>query len=144
MNNEDTIHLTKECNAGIKMAIESINEVLDHVQTTNFKQILERSKKEHDKIQEKTHDFLAYLGEEEKEPNPMAKGMSWLKTNIKLTMKDSDATAADLITEGCNMGVKTLRKYLNQYPAADEKAKEIAKQVIEVEKKLTDDISIYL
>ncbi len=144
MNNEDTINLTKECNAGIKMAIESINEVIDHVQTSQFKQILERSKKEHDKIQEKTHDLLAYLGEKEKEPNPMAKGMSWLKTNMKLTMKDGDPTVADLITEGCNMGIKSLHKYMNQYSAADEKAKEIAKQVIEIEKKLAEDISIYL
>jgi hypothetical protein len=45
--------------------------------------------------------------------------MSWMKTNMKLSMEDSDATIADLMTDGCNMGVKSLNRYLNQYKAAD-------------------------
>ena len=43
-----------------------------------------------------------------KDPNPMAKGMSWIKTNVKLVIDESDNTIADLITDGCNMGVKSL------------------------------------
>ncbi len=48
----------------------------------------------------------------------------------------SDATVADLITDGCNMGVKSLNRYLNRYAAADEKAKTVAK-LIRLEEKLT-------
>ena len=51
----------------------------------------------------------------------MAKGMSWFKTNIKISADSSDNTIADLNTDGCNMGDKTLHKYLNKYKAADEK-----------------------
>ena len=54
--------------------------------------------------------------------------MSWIKTNVKLVMDESDETIADLITDGCNMGVKSLNEYLNQYKAADEKTKDIAKR----------------
>ena len=56
-------------------------------------------------------DIQAVLGgyqDEGKSPNPVAKGMSWVKTNVKLAMDDSDATIADLMTDGCNMGVKSL------------------------------------
>ena len=74
----------------------------------------------------------------------MAKGMSWMKTNMKLVMHESDATIADLMTDGCNMGVKSLHKYLNQYKAADEKSKDIAKKLINIEEKLTVDIRGYL
>lgn len=45
------------------------------------------------------------------------------KTNVKLVMNESDQTIADLMTDGCNMGVKSLNKYLNQYKAANEKVK---------------------
>ena len=51
---------------------------------------------------------------------------------------------ADLMTDGCNMGVKSLNKYLNKYGAADEKSKDIAKKLINLEKKLAVDVSQYL
>ena len=61
-----------------------------------------------------------------------------------MTMDDSDATVADLITDGCNMGVKSLNKYLNKFKAADEKSKDIAKKLINLEQKLSEDIRQYL
>jgi hypothetical protein len=79
-----------------------------------------------------------------KAPNPMAKSMSWVKTNMKLAMDESDATIADLMTDGCNMGVKSLNKYLNQYEAADEVSKDIAKRLINLEEELAVDIRSFL
>ena len=70
--------------------------------------------------------------------------MSWVKTNMKLGMEESDATIADLMTDGCNMGVKTLNRYLNQYKAADETSKNIAKDLIQLESQLAVDIRSYL
>ena len=67
-----------------------------------------------------------------------------MKTNMKLGMDDSDATVADLMTDGCNMGVKSLNRYLNQYKAADEVSKDITKRLINLEEKLTIDIRQYL
>ena len=74
----------------------------------------------------------------------MAKGMSWVKTNMKLAMNESDATIASLMTDGCGMGVKSLNKYLNQYKAADETSKDIAKRLIHLEDQLALDIRQYL
>lgn len=79
-----------------------------------------------------------------KEPTAMAKSMSWMKTNVKLVMDESDETIADLMTDGCNMGVKSLNKYLNQYKAADEKTKDITKRLINLEEKLAVDIRCFL
>jgi hypothetical protein len=59
-------------------------------------------------------------------------------------MHESDHTIADLITDGCDMGLKSLSKYLNQYKAADEKSKDIAKRLIELEERLGKDIRGYL
>ena len=74
----------------------------------------------------------------------MAKGMSWLKTNMKLAMDATDHTIADLMIDGCDMGVKSLNKYLNQYEAADEHSKDIAKRLIKLEEKLGEDLRPYL
>ena len=59
-------------------------------------------------------------------------------------MDQSDQTIADLITDGCNMGVKSLNQYLNQYQAADEVSKDITKRLIHLEERLAVDIRKFL
>lgn len=140
----DTIKLLRECDAGIKMGITSIDDVLDEVQNEKFRQCLTVCKDEHVKLGDEIQMLLELYHDDGKEPNPMAKGMSWMKTNVKMAMNESDQTIADLMTDGCNMGVKSLNKYLNQYEAADEKTKDIAKRLIQLEEKLITDIRDYL
>ena len=74
----------------------------------------------------------------------MAKGMSWMKTTMKMGMDHSDATVADLITDGCNMGIKSLNKYLNEYEGADEESKMLCNKLIAIEEELCRDLKEYL
>ena len=140
----DTIKLLRECDAGIKMGVESIDKVLGYVYDDTLRQCLTSCKEEHDKLQDEIQALLSQYQDDGKEPNPMAKSMSWIKTNMKLVMDESDATIADLMTDGCNMGVKSLNKYLNQYKAADEQTKDITKRLINLEEKLAVDIRGFL
>ncbi len=144
MANQDTIHLLKECDAGTKMAVSSIEEVIDKIRSGRLRELLVESRKHHEKLASEIHSFLSKYRSEEKEPAPMAKGMSWLKTNMKLTMDESDATIADLITDGCNMGIKSLHRYLNQYRGADSESKDICRRLVSIEEKLGQDLRCYL
>ena len=140
----DTVKLLRECDAGIKMGIASIDDVLDHVRREEFRTLLNRCKEEHETLQIEIQQKLEQYGDGGKDPNPIAKGMSWMKTNMKLNMEETDATVAELMTDGCNMGVKSLSRYLNQYKAADEFTKDIAKRLIHLEAQLAADIRGYL
>lgn len=144
MIESDTIKLLRECDAGIKMGVASIDEVLDYVHDKTLDRYLADCKDEHNKLKKEIEVLLDQYHDDGKDPNPMAKSMSWMKTNVKLVMDESDETIADLMTDGCNMGVKSLHKYLNQYKAADEKTKDIAKRLIKVEEKLAVDIRPFL
>ena len=144
MVEQDTVKLLRECDAGVKMGIASIDDVLSRVEGEAFYKKLKCCKEEHEKLKDEIQHLLDQYHDDGKEPNPIAKGMSWMKTNMKLGMEDCDATIADLMTDGCNMGVKSLNKYLNQYKAADEVSKDIAKRLINLEEKLTIDIREYL
>ena len=144
MIHSDTIELLKECNAGIKMGVTSIEEVYEKVSDDEFRKLLAKCLDEHKELGSKTHELLNEYHDSGKEPNPMAKGMAWVKTNVMMSVKEEDATVADLITDGCNMGVKSLNKYLNKYQAAEEKVKDIAKKLISIEQQLTLDIAKYL
>lgn len=144
MEHKETIHLLKECDAGSKMAVTSIDEVLEFVKDEKLKKLLSESKAHHEKLGNETHELLSKWGSEEKDPSIMAKGMSWLKTNMKLGKDDSDATIADLITDGCDMGVKSLNQYLNEYSDADKEAKDVCKRLIKIEEDLRQEIQPYL
>ena len=144
MIEQDTIKLLRECDAGVKMGISSIDDVLGHVKKEDFRQKLRKCRQEHEDLQIKILQELEKYQDDGKNPNPIAKSMSWMKTNMKLTMEGSDATIADLMTDGCNMGVKSLNRYLNQYKAADEVSKDMAKRLINLEEKLAVDIRQYL
>lgn len=126
------------------MGLSSIEDVADNVCNQDMKNILANCKAEHEKLKTDIQTVLGSYQDEGKAPNPVAKGMSWMKTNVKLAMDDSDATIADLMTDGCNMGVKSLSRYLNQYKAADGQAKGIAQRLISVEEKLAVDMRPYL
>lgn len=144
MIESDTIKLLRECDAGIKMGVASIDDVLDYVHDEALRKYLTDCKGEHDKLKEEIQILLDKYHDDGKKPNPVAKSMSWMKTNVKLVMNESDETIADLMTDGCNMGVKSLNKYLNQYKAADEKTKDITKRLIDLEEKLAVDIRRFL
>lgn len=144
MIENDTIKLLRECDAGVKMGVSSIDDVIDYVSSPEFKELLNACKDEHEKLNEEMKQLLEKYDDDGKEPNPIAKGMSWMKTNVKLTLNESDATIASLMTDGCNMGVKSLNRYLNEYEAADEVSKDITKRLINLEEKLTVDIRDFL
>ena len=144
MIEQDTVKLLRECDAGVKMGVASIDDVLGYVGSDKLIQTLNACKNEHDKLGTEIQLLLDKYQDEGKNPNPIAKGMSWMKTKLELAMKESDHTIADLITDGCNMGVKSLNRYLNQYKAADEVSKDIAKRLINLEEKLAVDIRGYL
>ena len=140
----DTVKLLRECDAGIKMGVASINDVINDVKSNDFKSLLYDCRNQHEKLQEEIDTLLDEHHDDGKNPNPMAKGMSWMKTNMKMAVDGSDKTVADLMTDGCNMGVKSLSKYLNQYKSADSKSKDITSRLIQIEDKLSTNIRQYL
>ena len=144
MIEKDTVRLLRECDAGVKMGVSSIKDVIDYVHSEKLKELLHLCKDGHDKLDRELQGLLKKYGDGGKDPNPIAKGMSWMKTNVKLAMHESDSTIAELMTDGCNMGVKSLSRYLNEYKAADEDSKDIAKRLIHLEARLAEDMRGFL
>ncbi len=140
----DTVKLLKECDSGIKMGISAIDDIIDDVKNTDFRTLLHDSKTQHEKLKDEILVLLNEHNDDGKNPNPMAKGMSWVKTNMKMAVDGTDNTAADLITDGCNMGVKSLSRYLNQYKSADSKSRDITSRLVQIEDRLATDVRQFL
>ena len=126
------------------MGVSSIEDMLGYISSPELKKLLTDCRDDHVKLDRELQKLLDKYHDDGKNPNPIAKGMSWMKTNMKLVINESDATIADLITDGCNMGVKSLSRYLNEYAAADEVSKDICKKLIKIEADLAVNMRDYL
>ena len=144
MIEQDTIRLLRECDAGVRMGVDSIDDVLGHVKHERMQQILQRSRDSHERLGREIQQHLQRFEDSGKAPNPIAKTMSRMKTAMSMMMHDDDATVASLMIDGCNMGVKSLSMYLNQYGAADELSKDIVKGLIRLEEQLAVDLREFL
>ncbi len=149
MDKHDSIELLRETNAGIQMGVSSIDDILDDVRNDELKNAMLTAKAEHDRLGGEAHRLLHTYGCGTKEPHPVAKVMSSAKTAVKMAADGfaghtSDRTAAELLTDGCSMGIKSLNHYLNQYRNADSSIKSLTKQVIRSEEQLLRDIRGFL
>ncbi len=144
MIEQDTIKLLRECDAGVKMGASSLRDVLPYVHSEQLKRLLSDCRAKHDALDGELQGLLDRYGDEGKAPNPISQKMAEMGTKMKLGMNDSDRTVADLMTDGCNMGVKSLSRYLNRYAAADEASKGIAGRLIALEAQLAVDMRGFL
>ena len=144
MIEKDTVRLLRECDAGIKMGLKAIDEVMNYAESEELKRSLDQCRDKHERLKKEIRERLDKYQDEGKEPGAVAKSMSWMKTEVKLAVNQSDGTIADLITDGCNMGIKSLSRYLNQFKAADEESKDITKRLIKQEEELAVSMRGYL
>lgn len=137
MIEQDTIKLLRECDQGIKMGVSSIEDTLKYVRSRELKRVLEKSKKSHSEINSELLKLLDIYHDSGKEPPVMVQAMSKIKSSVKLQFEGNDSASAELIIDGCNMGVKSLSRYLNKYKAADERSKDLTKRLISLEEELS-------
>ena len=142
--NLDTINLLKECNAGCKSATNSMEQVLPYVKDEKLKKTIEECNEKHIRLGEKCQDLLNEVGEEEKDPSPIAKAFSFMSTEMKLLINDKSEKIAKIMIDGCNMGIKSLAEYMNQYHEAEQKAVDVAKELIDIEERFMDKLLVYL
>lgn len=140
----DTTKLLRECDSGAKTAINSINEMLNKVKNPSLLSVLTKSLLTHQDLQVKIGQALVEAGADTKDPPVMAKIMSWAKINMKMMEHNEDKTIAELVLDGCNMGIKQLCSYVNEYSEADEKSQSLAKKLIKEEERLIDELKNYL
>lgn len=140
----DTVELLKECDAGCKMAVDSMEQIGKYVTDDQLKTLITKYNDEHIKMEEDIHRMLNNMGEEEKEPNPMAKASSWIQSEVKMAIKGDTHQAASLLTDGCNMGIKSLHEYKNQYKAADDKSVQMCEKICNIETRMVEDLQSFL
>lgn len=131
--NEDTIYLLRECNAGCKSATNSMEQVIPHISDEKFRSIIDEYNDQHIKLGDECHQMLNEYKEEEKDPKVTAKAFSWLSTETKLLLDHDTHKIAEIMIDGCHMGIKSVSKYINKYKAASPESMDLAKRLVKME-----------
>ncbi|MDR0929477.1 MAG: hypothetical protein LBM74_07170 [Oscillospiraceae bacterium] len=120
------------------MGLDALDDVFPYIDSEGLRQTVSESRKQHRELRTKVHDLLTDYRDEGKHPPAIAEKMAHLITQFKM-MHPSDSAIAELVADGSHMGAKSLNRYLNQYKAADELSKDIAKKLIALEDQLLQD-----
>lgn len=142
--NEDTMNLLKECNAGCKSATNSMEQVMPYIENENLKSTINKYNQMHIDIGDKCHLMLNECNEEEKDPPVMAKAFSWISTEMKLMINDDTHKIADIMLDGCNMGIKSVSEYINKYKAASLESINLSKNLVKLEQDFMNDLLPFL
>lgn len=140
----DDVELLKECDSGVKMGIQSIDDVMENAYGEDFKNMLNKYRGEHSKILREIHEKLDERGASEKEPNMFATANSKISTGMKLMMNDTDEKIADIMMDGCNMGIKSVSRYMNEYAGASKDVMNVANNVVVLEQNFMNDLRQFL
>ena len=133
IENHDSVLLLQDCIAGCKMALESMDDIREHTDDKQLRELIDKYYDEHTRLSVDCRDMLDKAGADIKEPGVFAKMAAKLQTAMK-------SQAAKLLTEGCNMGIETISGSLNEYRDADSKSVAIAERLRTLEEKMVGDL----
>ena len=142
--NKDSEKLLKECTSGCKMAVESIDQMKDYEHDTKLIGLLNEYKTKHEELDKEGAQLLCKMGECAKEPGVMASTFAKVTADVKLMMKDDNHQIAKMIMDGCNMGIQSIQKAMNECENAESEAKQVAQKLIRLEEDCMKDMKIFL
>lgn len=140
IENHDSVLLLQDCIAGCKMALESMDDIREHTDDKQLRELIDKYYDEHTGLSVDCRDMLDKAGADIKKPGVFAKMAAKLQTAMKMAVNDDQSQAAKLLTEGCNMGIETISGSLNEYRDADSKSVAIAERLRTLEGKMVGDL----
>lgn len=129
-----TIALLQTCDAGVKTAVNSLENALRKTQDEGLRRQLQRSLAEHRALGSELKQALEAEQAGGKPPSAMARVMAQGKMNLRYALSPSDRTVATLVRDGCVMGERTLRRDERRCAGAAPAAHEMVARIAALER----------
>lgn len=140
----DTIRLLGDCTADIRMRVSTIDALLPNIKDHRLRQKLQESVQDHQLLHKHACNLLSRYGGKEKHPNPLAQSMRTIRTGARMAMGGDDTIAAELVADGCDLGVRSLCRSQNRYCMASPDAQILTRELIRCEEALSARLRPYL
>ena len=137
-------HILNEINKGIKMGMDSISNISEKVQNSDFKNDLKFQYNKYNEILNKVNNKISQLGGFPKELNPIQKAMGWISIEWNTIDDKSDSKISEMMLKGTNMGIIEGVKLLNQNPNCDKETKDILSEFVKFQENTVEQLKKYL
>ena len=141
---KNTADLLRECSSGCHMAIGSMEQVKGAVSDPLLRGVIDEYNEKHMELKRRSDELLRGAGESSKTPGSMAAAFAWLSTEMKMMVNDSSHQIASVMTDGCNMGIKSISQYLNKYSGASDESRRIAGDIVSTEESFMRDLRHFM
>ena len=114
MDNQN-LNVLDEVNKGATMGMDAINFVLDKVEDSSFRKVLDGEYNKYRDISNRVNDVYSNYNTEKEphETNAMTKMMTWYGVQMKTMNDHSNSKLSELLIQGTNMRIIEGRKLLN-------------------------------
>ena len=144
MKENNNVKILDELHKGCCMGMDSLNYVLEKVDSGDFRKLLEDQYNFYDKVADKIDSiYPEYCDDCPDETSKMNKVMTWSSIQMSTMKDDSNSKLAELLVQGTDMGVIEGRKLLN-HKDMDDKVKKIVNEYIKEQEKYIDKLKKYL
>ena len=134
-----------ELNKGCAMGMDAIDNIIDKVEDSKFKKVLDNEYDKYKEIHQRIEDkYPEYSDDEPTETSAMNKAMTSMMTEMKLMTDHSDSKIAELLLQGTNMGIIEGKKLLNHKDELDKEVESILKDFIDMQEHSVEIYKQYL
>ena len=88
----DTVRLLRECDSGVAMGVDALDNILCRTRAEPLKQLLADNKDKHLRLKHEIGTLLERCHDKGKQPPAMAKSMSRIKTGVKMAFDETLST----------------------------------------------------
>lgn len=141
---EQTLQILNECSSGCKMAIHSMEQILEYVKNEKLEEVITEAIQKHKAIAGRTAKALTSYGEKGKKPGAAAETFAWLTTEMKMMIRDDSSQIAKIMMNGCNMGIQSIMEAMNDNMEADKESKAVARDLVKAEENFADELKAFL
>ena len=142
---KENINALDEINKGATMGMDAIHFIIDKIDSSEFKDVVNKQYDDYKEISETINDiYNKYNSEDEPhETSVVNKVMTWYGVEMKTLMDKSDSKIAELLLQGTNMGIIEGRRILNNKKLDDE-VKDIMSKYVTMQEECVDKLKDYL
>ena len=131
----DTIELLNFISQNAKMGVETLSRLVQITQEEEFKNYLTEYLDGYQSFLSDADKRLKKKKEESKDLSPMAKVMSYLSLSFNTMIDKSPSHVAEMVMQGCSMGIIDITKRIKQYSGAEKTALTLAEKLLKFEQK---------
>ncbi len=142
---EENINALDEINKGACMGMDAIDDILDKVEDSKFKSLLEKQYGFYESIKDDiTNIYDKYNSDDTPhETSVMNKVMTWSGINMKTMTNHSNSNIAELLLQGTNMGIIEGRRILNK-KEINKDVEDIIDKFVKKQEKYVEDLKKFL